>query len=129
MLWGIDESVAVQATEPNKLSRFKSWNHGENSLLLLIGHLCLETDQIIQALFPILLPQLNDGIRTLASAWVPQSTALIGPNANVSLPRSAISSMGMQPSNGTNRSKLCVGTRSAVNNALTKRWYTSLVSG
>ena len=38
-------------------------------------------------------------------------TARMGPKASVSLPRSAISSIGMQPSNGTKRSKLWVGTR------------------
>jgi len=56
-------------------------------------------------------------------------TGRIGPNASVAGPRRAISSIGMQPSKYTQRSKSRVGTLSAATTASTKAAYWVRSSG
>ena len=63
----------MQATQADELGLFQPWDQAEYPPLLGIGHLGLEPDHAPQGASPVVLPELYDGIRALAGAWVGES--------------------------------------------------------
>src|SRR5207249_6708527 len=51
----VDKSISMQTSETNQLRFFKFRNHPEDSPLYRVGHLGLETNQVVKSLFSILL--------------------------------------------------------------------------
>ncbi len=67
--------------------------------LLAVLQLRLEADHVPQRAERIVLPQLDDRVGPLARlVRIGKPTGFIGPKRSVSRPRSAITSMGRQPS-------------------------------
>ena len=99
-LGAVEERVAMQAAEPRELGAREAGDDAEDARLLAVLQLGLEADHVPQRAQRIVLPQLHDGIGPLGAGvcGLVRPTGFIGPKRSVSRPRSAITSMGRQPS-------------------------------
>ena len=94
----VDEGVAVDAAQARELGALQARDHAEDALLLAPGQLGLEADHVEQRAERIVLAQLDHRMRPPAGARIDQPDRLHGPKRSVSEPRSAIASIGRQPS-------------------------------
>ena len=96
----VEEGVAVKPAEPRELGLLQTGNGAEDPSLLAVLELGLEAYHVEQRAEPVVLTQLDDGIGldTAAHADWSARTASSGRGASVSRPRSAITSIGRQPS-------------------------------
>ncbi len=69
----VDESIAVKTAEADELGVRQTGNQPKDAALFGIGHLGLETDQIVEGSFPVFLTQLNHCVRAPAGARIAQS--------------------------------------------------------
>ena len=96
----IEEGVAVQAAEPGELRVLEAGDHAEDVGLDGVAQPRLEADHVVERAERVVLAELDDGIglvRRLVRGLV-SPTGFIGPWRSVSRPRSAITSIGRQPS-------------------------------
>src|SRR4030042_6691416 len=70
---GVKEGVPVNRSVPEELRAGKSRDQGKDPLLLRVGEFRLESDEVVHRPGFVLLAQLDDGMRNLARAGVPQS--------------------------------------------------------
>ena len=89
----------MQAAEPRELGLAEARDHAEDARLLAVLQLGLEADHVPQRAERIVLAELHDGVGpTPGRCGLVRPTGFIGPKRSVSGPRSAITSMGRQPS-------------------------------
>jgi hypothetical protein len=94
----MDEGVAVQPAQARELGIFQAGNGAEQSHLLGMLELGLEADHVPQGAQLVVLAQLHHGIGPAPGARVVQPHRLHRAKAQGVLARSAITSIGMQPS-------------------------------
>ena len=98
-LWGVEEGIAMQPAEACELGLFQARNGAEDSDLLAVLELGLEADHVEQGAEPVVLAQLDDGVGLgPRPCGLVRPNGFIGPWRRVSRPRSAITSIGRQPS-------------------------------
>ena len=61
-LWAVDECVAMNGTQADKLGIFQPRDHSENFFLEAPTHLGLKTNQIVKTCRSVFLAQLNYGM-------------------------------------------------------------------
>jgi hypothetical protein len=89
----------MQAAEPGELGVLQPGNGAEHAHLLAVLQLGLEADHVVERAELVVLAQLHDGIGLhRRSCGLVRPTGFIGPWRSVSRPRSAITSIGRQPS-------------------------------
>ena len=89
----------MQAAEAGKFGVLQAGNGAKNTDLLAVLQLGLEADHVEQRAELVVLAQLHHGIWLFAgSCGLVRPNGFIGPCRNVSGPRSAITSIGRQPS-------------------------------
>ena len=95
----IEEGVAVQAAEPRELGVLQPRNGAEDARLFAVLQLGLEADHVEQRAELVVLAKLHDRIGLdCGSCGLVRPNGFIGPWRSVSRPRSAITSIGRQPS-------------------------------
>ena len=95
----VEERVAMQAAEPGELGLLQPRNGAEDAHLLGMFQLGLEADHVEQRAELVVLAQLHDGVGLdVGSCGLVRPNGFIGPWRSVSRPRSAITSIGRQPS-------------------------------
>ena len=90
----------MEAAEARELGVLQPGNHPEDRGLLAVFQLGLEADHVEQRAERVVLAQLHDRVGLLGPGWCGfvSPTGFIGPCRSVSRPRSAITSIGRQPS-------------------------------
>jgi hypothetical protein len=89
----------VQAAQPGELGVLQARDHAEDPHLLAMLQLGLEADHVVERAERVVLAQLDDGVGLDGPVrGLVRPTGFIGPWRSVSRPRSAITSIGRQPS-------------------------------
>ena len=89
----------MQAAEPRELGVLQAGDGAEQPHLLAVLHLGLEADHVEERAERVVLPELHDGIGFYVGlCGLVRPNGFIGPCRSVSGPRSAITSIGRQPS-------------------------------
>ena len=90
----------MQAAEPGEFGVLQAGNGAEDAHLLAVLQLGLEADHVEQRAELVVLAQLHDGVGLArrAARGLVRPNGFIGPWRSVSRPRSAITSIGRQPS-------------------------------
>ncbi len=89
----------MQPAQPGELGILQAGDHSEDLSLGPVLQLGLEADHVEQRAQRIVLAQLHDGMGLdRGSRGLVRPTGFIGPWRRVSRPRSAITSIGRQPS-------------------------------
>ena len=89
----------MQTAKPGELGLPEAGDGAEDAHLLAVLQLGLKSDHVPQRAKRIVLPQLHDGMGLHAGAVrIGEADRLHRPVASVSRPRSAMTSIGRQPS-------------------------------